>query len=125
SRSAKTADYLARIIADPSVATAELPRFFRAFDFQSTEGKEDALLRLVALEQKESPRQQLIVAESVSRLSRVDQTKNARYAAALERLLDNIRGTAQFVDLVEKLSLAPRYPELLAIAQKNAEGQLG
>jgi len=125
SRSAKTADYLARIISDPAVATAELPRFFRAFDFQRPETKEGALLRLVALEQKEAPRQQLILSESVNRLTKVDPAKNPAYAAALERLLDGARGTTQFVDLVAKLSLASRYPDLLTIAQKNAEAQLG
>ena len=69
SRSAKTSNYLARIIADPSLAATELPRFFRAFDFQKAEGKEDVLLRLATLEQNDAARQQLIVAESASRLS--------------------------------------------------------
>ncbi|HLJ92314.1 MAG TPA: PVC-type heme-binding CxxCH protein [Gemmataceae bacterium] len=125
SRSAKTSDYLARIISDRSLASTELPRFFRAFDFQKAESNEDALLRLVALEEKDPSRQQLIIAESASRLSKADLASNARYAAAVDRLLDHVRGTMQFVDLVDKLGLAPRYPELVALAQKNAEAQLG
>jgi putative membrane-bound dehydrogenase-like protein len=125
SRAAKTADYLARIIADPTLATAELPRYFRAFDFQKAQAKEEALLRLVVLDPKESSRQQLIVSESVNRLTKVDPAKNPRYAAALEGLLENVRGTSQFVQLVSKLNLAARYPQVLAIAQKNADGQLG
>jgi putative heme-binding domain-containing protein len=125
SRSTQTCDYLTRIISDSSVAAAELPRFFRAFDFQKADGKEDALLRLVALDEKDVSRQQLIVAESVKRLSKVDLAKNPSYAAALDRLLNNSRGTTQFVELVDKLNLTAHYSELLVIAQKNAEDQLG
>jgi putative heme-binding domain-containing protein len=125
SRSPKTADYLARIIADQAVPNDELPRFFRAFDFQRAETKEEPLLRLVALAPKDGARQQLIVSESVNRLSKVDPAKNPAYAAALERLLDSSKGTSQFVDLVGRLNLATRYRDLLTIAQKNAEAQLG
>src|SRR5262249_32572994 len=119
SRSAKTSGDLAQSISDASGALGEVPPFFRAFDFPEDEGKEDVLLRLLALEQRDVPRQQLIVAESAKRLSRIDAAKNPRYAVALQHLLNNIRGTTQFVELVDKLNLAPQYAELLVIAQKN------
>jgi putative heme-binding domain-containing protein len=80
---------------------------------------------LVALAQKDGARQQLIISESVSRLSKADPAKNPAFAAALERLLQESRGTTRFVDLVAKLNLNARYPEVLAIAQKNPDTQLG
>jgi putative membrane-bound dehydrogenase-like protein len=125
SRAADTPEYLAKIIADPNVPLAELPRYFRAFDFQKDESKDGVLARLAFETPGEGPRHALIVAESVSRLKSFDPKKNPKYAAALDRLLDANRGSALFVDLVDRFSLEPRYPELLAIAQQKAEDQLG
>src|SRR5262249_2336387 len=118
SRAAQTPEYLARIIADEGIPVADLPRYFRAFDFQKGEGK-DAVLARLALDTKGSgPRQDLIATEALSRLKAFDVKKEPRYAAALDRLLDRHRGTPLFVDLVGKFGVAGRYPELLAVAQK-------
>src|SRR5262249_56595875 len=68
SRSAKTPELLGRIIADPSVPASELPRYFRAFDFQTAPAKGEVLARLAFDTPAEGPRQELIVAESVTRL---------------------------------------------------------
>jgi putative membrane-bound dehydrogenase-like protein len=121
SRATRTSEYLAKIIADPNVPVAELPRYFRAFDYQKGDGKDDALARLAFGTAPEGPRQDLIAAEAISRLKSFDAKKNA---AALNRLLDRHRGTALYVDLVEKFAVSPRYPDLLALAQKNPEDQL-
>ncbi len=43
----------------------------------------------------------------------------------MDQLLERQRGTPLFIELVDKFSVASRYPELLAVAQKDAEGQLG
>jgi putative membrane-bound dehydrogenase-like protein len=125
SRSAKTSQYLARIIADPSTPEADLPRFFRAFDFQQTEGKNEVLARLAFDTSLHGARQELIVTESITRMKALDVVRDKRHTAAVERLLDRNRGTALFVDLVDKFNIRTRYPELLAIAQKNGEEQLG
>jgi putative membrane-bound dehydrogenase-like protein len=124
SRAAKTSEYLAKIITDPAVPDAELPRFFRAFDFQPSEGKDAILARLAFGNPAETSRQDLITTEAVIRLKGFDLKKEPAYAAALERLLDRQRGSALFIELVDKFAVAARYPELLAIAQKNPEGQL-
>jgi putative membrane-bound dehydrogenase-like protein len=125
SRTAATPDYLARIIADESVPIDELPRYFRAFDFQTGEGKEAALVRLAFETKCSGSRQELILLEAVARLKGLDIKKDPRHLAAVEGLLDRHRGTTLFVELVDKFSVASRYPELLTVAQKNAEGQLG
>jgi len=125
SRAAKTPEYLARIISDENTPIAELPRYFRALDFQKAEGKDELLAQLAFGAQGKGPRQELIATESIGRLKSFDLKKNPRYAAALEKVLDNHQGSPLFVELVDKFNVAPRYPQLIALAQKNAEGQLG
>lgn len=125
SRAAKTSEYLARIINDPNVPAEELPRYFRAFDFQQPEHKDAVLARLAFSTKGGGPRQDMVVGESITRLKSFDPTRNPEYATALDRLLDRSRGTELFVDLVDRFTVANRYPELLAIAQKNADSQLG
>ncbi|HKB39984.1 MAG TPA: PVC-type heme-binding CxxCH protein [Gemmataceae bacterium] len=126
SRAEKTPEYLARIIADPKTPASELPRTFRAFDFQKGTGKDRVLAGLAFAEQNgEVARQDFIVSESLTRLKNFDIKSNPGYAATLDRLLEKSRGSARFIELVARFGVARHYPELLAIAQKNPEEQLG
>jgi putative membrane-bound dehydrogenase-like protein len=72
SRAAQTPEYLARLIADPSVPIEELPRYFRAFDFQTAPGKDAILVRLALGMDGEGPRHDLIAAEAVVRIKEFD-----------------------------------------------------
>ncbi|MBI1913884.1 MAG: c-type cytochrome, partial [Planctomycetes bacterium] len=126
SRAARTAQYLAKIISDPSTPTSELPRYFRAFDFQTGSGKNRVLAGLAFGELVgDEVRQNLIVAESLTRLKNFDARSNPEHTATLDRLLDKNRGSARFIDFITRFSVERRYPELLPIAQKNPEEQLG
>jgi putative membrane-bound dehydrogenase-like protein len=127
SRAGQTPGYLARIITDPSVPTGELPRYFRAFDFQRPgPQKEKALAELAFGEHPgDAARLGLIAVESFKRLQGFDARKHPEHAAALNRALERTRGTATFIELVSRLSLTDRYPDVLAIAQKNSEQQVG
>jgi putative membrane-bound dehydrogenase-like protein len=115
---------LAKLIADPDTETAELPRFFRAFDFQQPgPGKDRALLQLALADHTgDAARRNLIAVESLKRLPRIDVKQ---HRAAIESALQPIRGTATYIELVSRLSLTDHYPALLALAQKNPEQQLG
>jgi putative membrane-bound dehydrogenase-like protein len=128
SRAARTPDYLAKILSDRSVPTAELPRYFRAFDFQkSSPEKESALLKLAFSGQDgDAARQGLIALESMKRLPRELRLKDhPEYAAALEKTLEQTRGTPTYIELVNHFNLKKHYPDVLALAQKNPEQQLG
>ena len=126
SRSGQTSEYLAKIISDPSTSTSELPRYFRAFDFQTGEGKNKALLALAFdTSASDSAKQALVSAEAVGRIEGFDVSKNPQYAKALNGILDRSRGSQAFITLVDKFNLADRYPELLAMAQAGADSQLG
>lgn len=125
SRAIDTPSYLARIITDPAVPVSELPRYFRAFDFQKSDTKDEILGKLAFSTEGDGPRQELIAAESVTRIKNLDIKKNPDYAKALDRLLNQRKGTQLFIDLVDRFAVSARYPELLALAQKEADGQIG
>jgi putative membrane-bound dehydrogenase-like protein len=127
SRAAQTPALLAQIITDPSVPTAGLPRYFRAFDFQRQgPAKEKALAELAFGGHTGDPtRLGLIAVESFKRLEGFDVHKHPEYADALNRALQRTRGTTTFIELVSKLSLKERYPEVLGIAQQAPDQQLG
>jgi putative membrane-bound dehydrogenase-like protein len=127
SRAARTPDDLARIIRNPAVPTAELPRYFRAFDFQRPgPEKEKALADLAFFERKGDPaRLGLIAVESFKRLDGFDVRRHPEHAAALGRALEQSRGTTTFIELVSHLSLKDHYPDLLGLAQQNPDRQLG
>lgn len=125
SRASSTPKYLARIISDESTSVKELPRYFRAFDFLSGQEKSDALLQLAFTEPAgPAERANFIRTESLKRMKGFNAS-NPQQREALNRVLDNAKGTSQFVDLVERFNVKERYPELLGIAQKNATAQLG
>lgn len=126
SRAGFTSEYLGKIIADPKVPVAELPRYFRAFDYQqASDSKAEVLAQLAFGGTADGPRQDLIMAEAISRLKGFDPKKNAKHAAALEKILDRNRGSAMFVDLVDSFNVHTHYADLLPLAQKHAEEQLG
>lgn len=126
SRATATPDYLAKLIADPATPADELPRYFRAFDFLTGDKKDEAVTQLAFGGSASDPaRQRLIMAEAVTRLNGSDLKQNAAHMAAVNRLLDASRGTPEFVQLVERLKLTERYPEVLALAAANADSQLG
>ncbi len=133
SRAAKTTEYLARIISSSSTPMQQLPRYFRAFDLLPGSqagawepGKNKELAQLAfATRSDDSDRRSFIMAEAVGRLKNFDVNSNPRYKAVLDRVLNNSRGTSQFVALVEKLSVKERYPDLLKLAQSKPAEQIG
>jgi putative membrane-bound dehydrogenase-like protein len=126
SRGAKTAAMLASIISDPSVSANDLPRYFRALDYQTGPAKDEALVNLAFGGSVTDPdRAKLIAAESLKRIQNVDLSKNPQHAAALDKLLEQLRGTSQFIDLVARFQVSKHYAELLEIAQAKPDEQLG
>jgi putative membrane-bound dehydrogenase-like protein len=116
------------IIGTPPEATpvAEMPRLQRAFDFQPPSvDKQHALLQLAFGDLLSPDRQPFVSAEAIQRLGGLDLKKHPQYAAKLDKLLDQKRGTSTFIDLVGKFGLAERFPDVLALAQKHPTEQLG
>ncbi|TWT32823.1 PVC-type heme-binding CxxCH protein [Blastopirellula retiformator] len=127
SRAAKTPGLLAAIIQDPATPYNDLPRYFRAFDFQA---KGDAKSRVIADlafsgAGADPDAQQFILSESISRIGGYDVAKNPQHAAALKTALTKLAGTQIFVDLVDKFNVQDRYADLLAIAQAQPNESTG
>ncbi|MBX9681348.1 MAG: c-type cytochrome [Gemmataceae bacterium] len=127
SRAANTPELLAKIIRDPSRMAEEMPRFLRAFDFQpASEAKDAALISLLTTEGTgDAKRKQFVCVEAVKRLKNADPNKNAKFAATIDKILDDAKDPNTLVEIVGQFGYAKRFPELLAIAQKNAGQQLG
>jgi len=126
SRAVKTPEYLARIIADPKVTTTDLPRYFRAFDFQSGHCKTDVLSKLAFGDHEGKKRRvEFIQRESLSRLRGTDAVGDPRFEPALETVLDGVTGSERFIDLVASFGYAKRFPDLLETAIGSPDSQLG
>ena len=126
SRATDTSKWLAAVLDDDSVTVAELPRFFRAMDFLSQDGRDEIVTKYAfAKASGDDERAKLISAESMRRVSSKALDGKPEYKSALAKTLDGMQGTKDFVDLVSKFNLKERYPALLEMAQKDPQGQLG
>jgi putative heme-binding domain-containing protein len=126
SRGKETAQMLGEFIEDHSVPTAELPRFFRAFDFLPSAIKDPVIANLAFSRPSPDPaRAALVAAESINRLQGFDVSSQPEKKAALERVLTANAGTPQFVTLVDRFQLTDRYPEVLELALAQPAAQAG
>lgn len=126
SRASRTPELLVDLIKNAKSYDDELPRFFRAFDFQSGEGKEAAILELAFGELNDLSSEQIayVRAEALNRLKGFNLSDKPEYQVAINKALDANRGTTQFIQLVDKFSIQDRYSELLNMAQENPVSQI-
>ena len=127
SRAAKTTDLLVIIINQDSTSAADLPRYFRAFDFQANgDTKNQAMAQLAFSDSSKSGEAaSFILGEAIKRLGRFDIQGDKQKAAALEKALTKLQGTSQYVQLVSKFDLKNHYPTLLKMAQAQPGSTLG
>jgi putative membrane-bound dehydrogenase-like protein len=100
--------------------------YFRALDFQPKDAVGEALSSLLAhaTRNSSSPVAGFILAESLKRVSG-DPAKDATLAASINAALKRLRGTSQFVELIERFGMEDHYGEVLLMAQQNADRQIG
>ena len=123
SRGTKSAEWLAKAIADDQTIAKNLARYFRAFDFVTSADKSRVLADLAFGDHRfESEKAEFVLMESASRLNVDDLTKEQ--TEKLGSLIDQSRGTPQFISLVDKFSSQKHYPELLNIAASNSDRQM-
>ena len=124
SRSRFTPYSLAKILTDPTVPEAELPRYLRAFDFQPPRAAQPVLLELAFSETGDDSRSQFIAAEALSRVESLDLSDPAK-RKAFETLLENTKGTKRFVELVKQFQLTDRDDDLVALAIEHPADEAG
>jgi putative membrane-bound dehydrogenase-like protein len=125
SRSKQTPALLAAILHSDAITAETAPRYLRSFDFLTGPEKEDALVLLAFGKFGDEAKTKFINTEAIGRLKGFDVTKNPEQLAALNRVLTGLKGTSQFVVLVDKFSVADHYPELAALAASHPDDQVG
>ena len=124
SRATQTARILADAIGDPETESDQLPRLFRALDFQKGPEAEKAIHSLAFEAQKgDEARQTLIASEAISRVKGGDVTSKPEMKASLDKILAKNAGNVQYVRLVDRFNLVDRYPDVIAMLQANPESQ--
>ena len=126
SRGSRSAELLAMQIGTGNAPNEDLPRFMRAFDFVSSENKESVLFDLAfGYEGKgDTERANFVNAEAIKRLGSGIKSQDGA-VVALNKMLDRLAGTSQFVGLVAKFEMADRYPALVELAITHPSDQLG
>lgn len=112
-RSAKTAQYLAKILQDKAIAAEEKPRYLRAFDFlPEAPEKTKSLIELAGL----GADMNSIAGEALTRLKDADMNANPEIKAALNKQLTASKGTPRLIEIVRDFKLQGQGGELLAAA---------
>jgi len=125
SRAKQSPGLLVGIISSNSVSAADVPRYLRAFDFLVGAEKDDALINLAFGSFGDEAKTRFVNTEAIGRLKGFDVTKNPQQLAALNRVLDGLKGDPQYIVLVDKFSVATRYAELAELAAKRPDDQAG
>lgn len=102
--------------------------FFRSLDFQPREATQQQVQRLLKKDTLASIEESLtpvVIAESLQRLGSVDFSSSPDARAALDMALEDLQGTTQFIQLVERFKLQDRFSELLQLAQQHPSEQVG
>ncbi len=125
SRAKQTSKLLAGLITSPVTPLDEIPRYFRALDFQNPADRQP-VIELLALnaDVKDPDRRSLIQAEALTRLGNADLSKNPQLRETVNQILKESQGTVQFVSLVGRFQLQDRYPELVTLVQSAPESQV-
>lgn len=124
SRGTSTPALLAMLLASDQVSAATAPRYLRAFDFVDGPGKQEALIKLAFGQFGDEAKTRFVNTEAISRLKAFDATNNPEHLASLNRVLDSLKGQAQFVTLIDKFNVQNRFSELLSLAQVKPDEQL-
>jgi putative membrane-bound dehydrogenase-like protein len=122
SRAANTPLLLAKIISDPNTPMEELPRFFRALDFLTGPSKSTAVEQLAFASTKSSPeREALVTVEALNRLPSFDARQQPDKQRVLNRAVDQLAGSAQFVTMIERFQLWDRLPEVVTMLEQQPD----
>ncbi|MEL7499250.1 MAG: PVC-type heme-binding CxxCH protein [Planctomycetota bacterium] len=124
SRAKQTPELLKKIIVDSATQTEQVGRYFRAFDLLANDQSLRNALRELAFGAFEFPKEKstVVTIEAVSRMDTQTLTESQR--AKLDRLIDESRGSATFIQFVDKFSSAKHYPDLLKLASQTEDRQM-
>ncbi len=114
---------LAKLASDSTVDLKDRLRYFRAFDFNpDAAGKSAALVKML----KGNAKDQVEIDKLVLSHLHPDFIRTSPLAMnALNKALDEVEGTPEFVEMVSRYKLREENPRLLALAVKEGGDNLG
>lgn len=123
SRAKATPALLAKLIETASQGES-VARYFRAMDFLPEADVQPIVASLAIAESPgDEPRKTIVAAESLQRLKNIGVLKSGSQAS-IASLLDRLRGTPYFVQMIAQLDLKERYSELVNLAANDPDGQM-
>jgi putative membrane-bound dehydrogenase-like protein len=121
SRSRLALPLLKELILDPKVEPFALRQYFRAFDFHADPNKNEIIASLVdqAHPMKDSLNNYAVYQIDPSYLGKTPAIK-----AALGGILTKLKGSAEYLELINRLKLKDQNPQLLDMALNNPDQAL-
>src|SRR5690606_6706167 len=123
SRSKSVIPFLADLAADPAVPIAQRLRFFRAFDFHPDSDLKMRVLTDLVREgfQKEDDN---LLKWGFKHIDPVSYKTSAEIGQLIKRRLDQVDGSTEFVELVERYAIPEETNRLMAIVLNSSDGNL-
>ncbi|MDZ7692335.1 MAG: PVC-type heme-binding CxxCH protein [Balneolaceae bacterium] len=123
SRATAAIPMLGEIIRNPSIEVEEKRRYFRAFDFHADD--EFKREELISVLQGDSPNQQSLNILALNHLNRSALEQSSLVETELEEALQAVKGTQDYLDLVERFELETQNQELLSMMQAYPDSSIG
>lgn len=117
SRTSLSLPLLAGYISSHSIDSTERLRYFRAFDYHQHPSKQIYLVDLLNIDHPEKEK----IAETALLHLDSKSAQSPQVQAALNRTLENVKGTLKYIDLVDRFGIKTKNKELLKMIVDNPE----
>jgi putative membrane-bound dehydrogenase-like protein len=121
-RAQKALELKARIIQDPASDSLQIIRFFRSFDFHEQKEKDEVLLSLIPAAH---PLKNLITSLVIQHINPDQISMSPGLLSAIRETLEEVRGTQDFVTIVDRYNLESYREDLLDLAINEGPTSLG
>ncbi|HUQ64570.1 MAG TPA: PVC-type heme-binding CxxCH protein [Flavitalea sp.] len=121
SRSDKSLPYLVKLATDERTDLKSRLRYFRAFDFNNTPEKTQAMLRMIASNKNNDVNLNAVLLQGLD--AKVVQSSDVA-KKALNNVVRSAYGTKTYIDLTQKYALKQESPALLKMALDKPEDNL-
>ncbi len=122
SRAYQSWELVMGVLEDPKVPNTELARFLRATDFLSHPNKDVELSALFQIERKDQAEFQRML---LTHISPEFAQKSPQIQQAAQELLPPLRGTQEYLDLVDKLSYKNEREFIFQMAMEQPNHEMG
>ena len=121
-RTEKSLPWLASLAVDKTVPIKDRMRYFRAFDFSRGKAKNTLLLAMI---KNNTENDVALNKHALHVLDAISVKRSGIATKALAQVLDSVKDTREFLDLVAQYNVRTKQKELLAMAIGHADESLG